>query len=115
MATEIANVYDEKYIPQSMIYGADGAGGTLYHSLGAGLGVADMTALLDNFDKNYKITESTPSTSIGALEAGSQGYVKVSFDNARAEEELRNATDENGVEEFFQMMTFNCIKYTLDK
>jgi hypothetical protein len=96
MATEIANVYDEKYIPQSMIYGADGAGGTLYHSLGAGLGVADMTALLDNFDKNYKITESIPSTSIGALEAGSQGYVKVSFDNARAEEELRNATDENG-------------------
>jgi len=96
MATEIANVYDEKYIPQSMIYGTDGAGGTLYHSLGSDLGVADMAALLDNFDKNYKITEFTPSTSIGASEAGSQGYVRVSFDNARAEEELRNATDENG-------------------
>lgn len=96
MATEIANVYDEKYIPQSMIYGADSTGATLYHSLGSDLGVADMAALLDNFDKNYKITESTPSTSIGASEAGSQGYVRVSFDNALAEEELRNATDENG-------------------
>lgn len=96
MATEIANVYDKKYIPQSMIYGTDGAGETLYHSLGSDLGVADMAALLDTFDKNYKITEFTPSTSTGASEAGSQGYVRVSFDNALAEEELLNATDENG-------------------
>ena len=92
MATEIANVYDEKYIPQSMIYGEDSTGATLYHSLGSDLGVADMAALLDNFDKNYKITRYYPS--MGPYATG--GITDVSFDNARAEEELRNATDENG-------------------
>ena len=93
MATEIANVYDEKYIPQSMIYGTDSTGANLYHSLGDDLGVADMAALLDNFDKNYKITSYIPST--GPIYT-SGGITTVSFDNARAEEELRNATDENG-------------------
>lgn len=92
MATEIANLYDEKYIPQSMIYGTNGAGETLYHSLGSDLGVADMAALLDNFDKNYKITRFAPA--MGPFATG--GITTVSFDNARAEEELRNATDENG-------------------
>lgn len=96
MATEITNVYDEIYIPQSMIYGTDSTGATLYHSLGDDLGVADMAALLDNFDKNYKISEFIPPPSVGASEAGSTGKVRVSFDNARAEGELRNATDENG-------------------
>ena len=100
IANEIANLYDKKYIPKSMIYGEDSTGEPLYHSLGSGgaedLGVADMAALLDKFDKNYKITTFTPSTSIGASEAGSQGYISVSFDNELAEEELRNAKDANG-------------------
>jgi hypothetical protein len=101
MATEIANLYDEKYIPQSMIYGTDGAGGTLYHSLGRGdsdLNIANIAARLDMFDKNYKITRSIPAANFNLSlgPAYTTGIPDVYFDNARAEEELPNAKDKNG-------------------
>lgn len=97
IANEIANVYDEKYIPTSMIYGKDSTGAPLYHSLGSGgaedLGIADIAALLDMFDKSYKITRYYPTMG-PSYTAG--GITDVSFDNERAEEELRNAKDANG-------------------
>lgn len=88
----------DKFIPEDMIFGGDGAGGTLRHSISIGGGgenaidVARFSQLIDTFDKNYKITRYYPS--MGPYATG--GITDVSFDNKAAEEELRNAKDANG-------------------
>jgi hypothetical protein len=93
MADKVYNLYNEDKIPESMIFGSDGFGGKLYHTLGEGnnaMDIVDISKALDDFNKRFALFDNTdPLSTAGSGSLAITGLVPTGYDYEAAEKALQ--------------------------